>query len=100
MSIDYAKEKLWQAVHDLATSDLSIQDRLASAAMYLIRLGPSDFPERLREEFDAVWRDITRQEPVADEGTIAATTRRLTSEQGARIAERILHIYAELHGGI
>ncbi len=96
----YAREKFWQAVDVLATSDLSIQKRLAYAAQYLIRLKPDDLPEEHREELDAVLRDLTREKAAGEGGTIEATTRQLTSEEGTKVASRILSVYTELHGGI
>jgi hypothetical protein len=100
LSNDYAKEKLWQAVDILATIDLSIQERLAGAAIYLIRLKPDDLPEALRHDFDGVLHELTKEKVEGGEGTIAASTQKLTSEEGSKLAGRILHIYTELHGGI
>jgi hypothetical protein len=94
------KEKFWQAVHSLATGDDSIQQRLAAGALVLIRLEPGDLPQKLRQEFDAVRHELTKENAEGDEGTIAATIRKLTPEEASKIAERILHIYTELHGGI
>jgi hypothetical protein len=98
----YAREKFWQAVDTLATSDRSIQERLAGAALFLMRLHKpdEDLPEELREEFKAVWHELTKEKAVGDEGDIVATTRQLTAEQGKKLAGRILSIYTQLHGGI
>lgn len=96
----YAREKFWQAVDVLATSDRSIQERLAWAAQYLIRLNSDDLPEEYRRELSALLQDLTKEEAPGSEGRIEATTRRLTSEQGAKIASRILSVYTGLHGGI
>lgn len=96
----YPREKFWQAVHVLATSDRSIQERLAGAALYLIRLSPEDMPEEQREEFKAVIQELTKEQPLGDEGSIEATAHKMTTEQGRTIADRILSIYTTLHGGI
>jgi hypothetical protein len=96
----YAREKFWQAVDVLATSDRSIQQRLAYAAQYLIRLKPDDLPEEHRGELNAVLRDLTKETAAGEEGTIEATTRQMTSEEGTKVASRILSVYTELHGGI
>ena len=102
MAYDYAREKFWQAVDTLATSDRSIQERLAGAALYLSRLHrpDEDLPEDLREEFKALWHELTKEPAVEDEGTINATTRKLTAEQGKALASQVFSIYTRLHGGI
>ncbi len=99
---DYAREKFWQAVDTLATSDRSIQERLASAALILSRLHKpdEDLPEDLREEFKALWHELTKEAAVGDEGTINATTRKLTAQQGTALASQIFSIYTRLRGGI
>lgn len=60
--------------------------------MYLIRLRPKDLPEELQREFEALLHDLTNEKAAGDEGTIQATTRKLTSEEGTELARRILHI--------
>lgn len=100
MSSDYAREKFWQAVHSLATGSEDIRERLAGAALFLSRLRPDDLPEVLRQEFEDVLHELTKEKALGDEGTIVATTHDLTQEEGAKLAERIPDIYTELHGGI
>jgi len=101
LSMDYAREKLYQAVHTLATSPESIQERLGWAAQFLVRLQePGDLPEEYREEFGAVCEQLTKEQPSGDEGNIVATARKLTDEQGRKLAERIFSIYVGLRGGI
>lgn len=49
MSVDYGREKLWQAVDVLATGNGDIQERLENAAIFLIRLkAGDDLPEEHR----------------------------------------------------
>jgi hypothetical protein len=99
MAHDYAREKFWQAVHGLVGSG-SIEERLASAAMILIRLDRpvEDLPESVREEFQAVLHELTKETATGNEGNIAATTRKLSSEDGSDLAHRIFSIYTKLHG--
>ena len=102
MAYDYAREKFWQAV-DTLVGDGSIQERLANAATILIRLHPAgdkDVPEELREEFKAVYHELTKENATGNEGKIAATTSKLNSEQAATLARRIFSMYTRLHGGI
>lgn len=101
MAYDYAREKFWQAVDTLVGSG-NIQERLANAAMILIRLQPADkdLPEELREEFGQLYHELTKETATGNEGNIVATTRKLTDEQGSKLAKRIFSIYPKLHGGI
>lgn len=79
----------------------SIQERLASAAGALSILNkPEDLPERLREAFKSIKHDLTKEEDTEGVGTIKATTRKLTEDQGRDIAYRIFDIYIDLRGGI
>ena len=94
------KGRFFSAVHSLATSDAPIQERLAGAAESLAPLKPEELPEDLRHEFVALMRELTKHPATGNEGTIAATTSRLTVEQAHNLAEQILHIYTELLGGL
>jgi hypothetical protein len=100
LAYDYAQEKFWKAM-DALIGDGSIQHRLAWAAMELTSLDGRDeeLPEDVREEFKAVMRELTKERAVGDEGTIEATTRRLSPEEGVKLARRIFSIYTRLHGG-
>jgi hypothetical protein len=99
--MDYTREKLYQAVHTLATSPKSIQERLAWAAQGLMLLHePGDLPEEYREEFGAVCEQLSKAQPSGDESDIVATPSGLTDEQSRKLAERILNIYVGLRGGI
>lgn len=80
----YAREKLYQALRSLLT-DRSIQDRLAGASTYLLRLKASDFPKEQAEEFEAIMNELSKQP---------------TSDEGAKLADRILSLYIQLRGGI
>jgi hypothetical protein len=92
----YAREKFHQAVHALATSPRSIQERLASAGEYLLRLNESDdLPLEHRREFNAVCQELAK-----GDGDIISTTRKLADEECSKLADRILSVYTELRGGI
>jgi hypothetical protein len=101
LSMDYTREKFWQAVHTLATSPARIQERLAGAAQFLMRLHePDDLPEEYRQEFRAVWNELTAEQATGNEGSFEEVTRKLTDEQSRKLADRILSIYTGLRGGI
>ena len=99
MSADYTQEKLYLAVETLIGSG-SIQERLESAAMYhLISLdstkddlafaGDSDAQTRL----DRLIERLRSAPPSGDEGTIAATTRTLSDDEGGRLAKEIFGLF-------
>jgi hypothetical protein len=93
MAHDYAGQKLWEAVHQLV-GDGSIHARLEWAASYLVPLKPDeDLPEGQCKEFKDVMYKLT---PLGNEGPI----RKMSSEEAGKVAERILSIYAAIHGGI
>jgi len=95
-------KKLWEAVHVLVTSDRTIQERLAGAAISLIQLiGPDPtWSEAHGAELQALRQELTSVEASGSEGRIQATTRTLSSEQASKLAERILGLYTAVKGGI
>ena len=95
MGLEYGREKLWLAVDTLATTDGSIQQRLAWAAMDLttLRLGDSNLAEEHRSEFDAIWHELTKEEATGGEGTIIATANKLNRDQAQALARRIFSLY-------
>jgi hypothetical protein len=100
MSTNYTQEKLWQAVEGLATGVGRIQERLDSAARHaLIRLqhggGELAFqghPE-LQARFDRLLDRLTSTPPRGDEGSIAASTRTLTDDEGRELAKEIFSLF-------
>jgi hypothetical protein len=105
-SMPYPREKLWQALDSLV-GDGTIQQRLEAAAMSLTRLqerdftGLPDYPaEGLQEQFRKIMQALTNVAAGAGEGTIAATTRQLTNEQGDKIAKEILSLYIAVRDGL
>jgi hypothetical protein len=96
---DYNRKKLWEALYVLVGAS-SIQERLSGAGMMLVVLKPDDFAPEHREEFQSIMESLTRVRPQAGEGSLEATTRTLTLEQGRDIAQRILGLYTKVRGGI
>jgi hypothetical protein len=101
MHSPYVNEKLWQAIHVLVTSESRLQQRLAGAAEYLIRLRPTeDLPEKPRKELEAILHSLTKEPAETDEGTIQAATAKMTDQEARRVAEAVLSLYTQLNGGI
>jgi hypothetical protein len=95
---NYVMQKLWGAVDSLLSA-ASIQDRLYNAALQLSVLNADDFPEDECAEFSAIRHALT-EHPSEGEGTILASTRKMTPEEGAALAHRIFSLYTRLRGGI
>jgi hypothetical protein len=94
----YAEEKLYEAVHCLVTGPGPLRERLAAAAIYLIRLTAKNFPDRATAKvFEGIREDLTIFEAgPGDDGAIDATTKRLTDYDADRIANRIFELYEKI----
>ena len=94
MTIEYAHEKLHDALYSLATGAGRVQERLGDAAYSLIRLKPDDFPdEGLRRSFNGIVDDLTFEQPRENEGGIVASLRVTDDEDARAIARRIVALY-------
>jgi hypothetical protein len=97
----YTREKLYQATDCLVRGTRSIQERLESAAIYLIRLEAiKDFPPDLQGEFEEIMHELTKVSAKGDEGTLQATLRETGDMDASKLAERIFSLYLSLRGGI
>ncbi|HEY5379591.1 MAG TPA: hypothetical protein VIJ78_08640 [Pseudolabrys sp.] len=93
----YAFEKLSEAVHALATHPERVQERLAEAAIYLIRIQPAEIQdEELRRMLVAIKDDLSFDEPKRKEGRIAATLQKTSDADASEIARRILELHDRL----
>jgi hypothetical protein len=97
----YAKQVFWEAVGTLIGPG-DIQQRLANASgalggYGLVKLSGSvhnDLPEEHQDEFSAIWQELHK------DGTLAETTRKLSSEEASKLAKRIFDIYTDIMGGL
>ena len=101
MSIDYASEKLTAAASTLATSPDTIQKRLYYAWMACHTLtNPSfhdNFPTpQIARRFMTWSHSLTYQEAQGDEGTLEATTSRLSDEEARKAADELWALYVEV----
>ena len=93
----YALEKLTDAVYALAMGPGRVQERLADAAISLIRIKPVDIPdEDLRRMLAAIKDDLSFDEPKGKEGRIAATLQKTDDADASEIARRIFELYDQL----
>jgi hypothetical protein len=88
----YALEKLVEAVHCLATGPGRVQERLAEAMTFLIRVRPEDVPDELRRQLIGIKDDLTFDQPSGSESRLEATLGRLSNEDASAIAARVLDL--------
>ena len=90
----YALEKLCEAVDALTTHHGRVQERLAEAAIYLIRIRPADIQDdELRRMLIGIKDDLSFDEPAGNEGRIAATLRKTDEADASAIERRILELH-------
>ena len=99
MGLTYADEKLTVTVQILATGNGTLKDRLLDAfTSSFHRVRPDDLPTaEMRRVFIGIREDLSWCEPKGDEGSAAATTRMLDSEEAQRIAGRIFKLFLDVH---
>lgn len=99
MSLDYVWQKLFGAVHGMATGSRSLRERLCAAMVGMVVLKPDDFPEGdLRRRWIGIREDLTILESRRPgEGTIEATTAQLSDHDANAIAERIFDLFIAVH---
>jgi hypothetical protein len=100
MRVDYAREKLYQAVESLI-SDGTLKHRVAATGQFLIRLKSEDFPQDLRKNYDNIMEHLTEFHPEFNaDSSFAASTRRMTDRDAEKLAKDIFNLYVDLTGGI
>lgn len=98
MGIGYGWEKAMVAVHGMAASPESIQDRIASAYVgSLIRINPEHhLPPDLRPVFAEIRTALTSTPALGNEGSVIASAQAMTRDEATDIARKIVHLYSEL----
>jgi hypothetical protein len=91
MSLNYAVEKLWEAVDVLATDKHRIKARLERAAVGVAQAsGAKDWPPALKAEHRALLDRLTAVQPTANEGAVAATVEQMSEDDAVEIAGAII----------
>jgi hypothetical protein len=93
MTLGNVTERVYGAITSLVGAS-SIETRLLNAALALAALRVEDFPQSERENFSEIWQSLTQHRAKNDEGSICATICRLTHDESAEIAQKILCLYA------
>lgn len=74
-----------------------IKQRLVTAYEANIEgIDEQDLPEGLRENFVSLRNRLHCEEPVAGEGPVSATVRKMSADEASRCAETMLSLYSEL----
>lgn len=96
MSLAHACEDFYKAVASMAKSTDSLQERLVRA--YTHGLSPTqleDLPEDIRPSFVELKEAMTSARSTG-EGTVAATTERMSDQEAKRLINKIVEIYEKL----
>ncbi len=88
--------KVSEALFILATGSGDIRDRLIGAGDVFLCVHPDGVPLELRNDVQWVHEQLTRFQPVGNEGELRATMRRIKKSTGVKIAKRIVNIYVSL----
>jgi hypothetical protein len=91
MNSGYAYEKFYKAIHGMAASPAPIQKRIADAYVYnLIHVKAEELPQEIQFKFRELQHKLTAVEPKNDEGSVYATTSKMSTEEAVEIAESIV----------
>ena len=97
MSIDYAYEKFFVAIHGAISSDDSLQNRLADAYMSsIMRVEITDVSAELGKRIKALGDAVTREPAKDNEGTIKATAAIMSTEEAKKWLEEIVSIFSDI----
>ena len=96
--MSYRGEKFNGAVNILVSGSDRIQERLFNAVAYnnFIALD-REFPEEeLYKEFKDLMDELTKEEPIGNEGSWKATIEKMSEEKASELAIKIVEIYDEI----
>ena len=92
----YLKQKLFQALHDLVGAG-DLDQRLTHAGNYLAHVQDHEMSEEHREELGEI-KAIMFATPLSSER--GYSPRQISTEDGAKLAHRILELYTKVTGGL
>lgn len=99
----YTREKLYVAMHTLASGRGDVRARLLSAFMSFHTLNEDDFPEEYKKDWEWITKQLTKFGPLLDHkgevwrGSVENTMNKIKNSTGEKIAEKIFNIGWELH---
>jgi hypothetical protein len=92
-------EKLSAAVLGMMQSTASLQDRLARACIFELTpasMGNVSLPKHIREQIATIMVEVTKSPPAGHEGTIIATTQKMSDDEASVVIEKILVLYDDV----
>jgi len=92
----YLKQKLFKALHDLVGAG-DLDQRLIHAGNYLAHVQDHGIPEEHREELREI-KAIMFATPLSSER--GYSPRQISTEDGTKLAHRILELYTRVMGGL
>jgi hypothetical protein len=92
----YLKQKLFQALHDLVGAG-DLNQRLTHAGNYLAHVQDHEIPEEHREELGEIKATLFATPLSSERGY---SPRQISTEDGAKLAHRILELYTKVMGGL
>jgi hypothetical protein len=92
----YLKQKLFQALHDLVGAG-DLDQRLTHAGNYLAHVQDHEVPDEHRKELGEI-KAIMFVTPLSSER--GYTPRQISTEDGTKLAHRILELYTKVMGGL
>ena len=97
MALDYPHEKFTLAVHDLAESQATLQQRIYD--VFISHLHPvqaNDFPADLKPKFESLKRQVTRTPATGNEGTFHATIFGMSDKEAKDVIGQIVDLQEEI----
>lgn len=93
--MSYHEEKFALAIEMLACETGSIQERLFNAVVYnnFVMLEGYFPKDNLREVFRDLMNELTKEEPLGNEGSLKATIEKMSSEKASELARKIVDMY-------
>lgn len=97
--LSYLSQKLSAAVLGMMQSTASLQDRLARACIFELTpasIGNVSLPKHIREQIATIMVEVAKSPPVGNEGTIIATTQKMSDDEASAVIEKILALYDDV----
>ncbi len=94
MILDYAGEKLYAAISNMAVSSEIIQKRVCDAYVWnLIHVRTDNFPPEIAAGFAEIAAAMSTRRAVGDEGGAWASCSVLTDEEASALARKIFRLW-------
>ena len=97
MGVDYGWEKFYSAMRYAAASSDSVQRRLAGVIMQVSLLDRGHFPnDEEWQKFEELIKETTKTPARGDEGTIQATTSKMTEDEASGFLHTAFDIFNQM----